>query len=39
MTLISGAGHLPHQEKHEETAAEMLRFLKEDVSPQRGNTD
>jgi len=27
MTLISGAGHLPHQEKHEETAAEMLRFL------------
>jgi len=30
MTLISGAGHLPHQEKHEETAAEMLRFLKEE---------
>jgi len=29
MVLISGAGHLPHQEKHEETAAEMLRFLKE----------
>jgi len=29
MTLISGAGHLPHQEKHEETATEMLRFLKE----------
>jgi pimeloyl-ACP methyl ester carboxylesterase len=29
MTLISGAGHLPHQEKHEETAAEMLRFLEE----------
>jgi len=29
MTLISGAGHLPHQEKHEETAVEMLRFLKE----------
>jgi pimeloyl-ACP methyl ester carboxylesterase len=29
MTLISGAGHLPHQEKYEETAAEMLRFLKE----------
>jgi pimeloyl-ACP methyl ester carboxylesterase len=29
MTLISGAGHLPHQEKCEETAAEMLRFLKE----------
>jgi pimeloyl-ACP methyl ester carboxylesterase len=29
-SLISGAGHLPHQEKHEETAAEMLRFLKED---------
>jgi pimeloyl-ACP methyl ester carboxylesterase len=27
MTLISGAGHLPHQEKHEETAAHMLRFL------------
>jgi pimeloyl-ACP methyl ester carboxylesterase len=27
MTIISGAGHLPHQEKHEETAAEMLRFL------------
>jgi len=25
MTLISGAGHLPHQEKCEETAAEMLR--------------
>ena len=29
MTLIPGAGHLPHQEKYEETAAEMLRFLKE----------
>jgi len=29
MALISGAGHLPHQEKYEETAAEMLRFLKE----------
>jgi pimeloyl-ACP methyl ester carboxylesterase len=29
MTLISGAGHLPHQEKHEETAAQMLRVLKE----------
>jgi len=29
ITLIAGAGHLPHQEKHEETAAEMLRFLKE----------
>jgi pimeloyl-ACP methyl ester carboxylesterase len=27
MTLISGAGHLPHQEKSEETAAEILRFL------------
>jgi pimeloyl-ACP methyl ester carboxylesterase len=27
MTLISGAGHLPHQEKPEETAAQMLRFL------------
>jgi pimeloyl-ACP methyl ester carboxylesterase len=27
MTLISGAGHLPHQEKHEETTTEMLRFL------------
>jgi len=27
MTFISGAGHLPHQEKYEETAAEMLRFL------------
>ena len=30
MTLIPGAGHLPHQEKPEETAAEMLRFLKEE---------
>ena len=30
MTLIPGAGHLPHQEKSEETAAEMLRFLKEE---------
>jgi pimeloyl-ACP methyl ester carboxylesterase len=39
MVVISGAGHLPHQEKYEETAAEMLRFLKEDVSPQCGNTD
>jgi len=29
MTLIAGAGHLPHQEKYEETAAEMLRFLEE----------
>lgn len=29
MTLISGAGHLPHQEKYEETAAHMLRFLEE----------
>jgi len=29
MTLISGAGHLPHQEKHEETAAQMLRVLNE----------
>jgi pimeloyl-ACP methyl ester carboxylesterase len=29
MTLIPGAGHLPHQEKYEETAAEMLRFLTE----------
>jgi pimeloyl-ACP methyl ester carboxylesterase len=29
VTLISGAGHLPHQEKYNETAAEMLRFLKE----------
>jgi len=29
MTLISGAGHLPHQEKYEETAAHMLRFLAE----------
>jgi len=29
MTLIPGAGHLPHQEKYEETAAQMLRFLKE----------
>ena len=29
MTLISGAGHLPHQEKYEETAAQMLQFLKE----------
>jgi pimeloyl-ACP methyl ester carboxylesterase len=27
LSLISGAGHLPHQEKHEETAAKMLRFL------------
>jgi len=27
MTLIPGAGHLPHQEKYEETAAQMLRFL------------
>jgi len=27
MTLISGAGHLPHQERYNETAAEMLRFL------------
>jgi len=27
VTLISGAGHLPHQEKYEETAAEMLRFM------------
>ena len=27
MTLISGAGHLPHQEKYEETAAQMLRFM------------
>jgi pimeloyl-ACP methyl ester carboxylesterase len=27
MTLISGAGHLPHQEKPEETAAQMLQFL------------
>ncbi|MDR0494505.1 MAG: alpha/beta hydrolase [Treponema sp.] len=25
--LIAGAGHLPHQEKPAETAAEMLRFL------------
>jgi pimeloyl-ACP methyl ester carboxylesterase len=31
VTLISGAGHLPHQEKYEETAAQMLRFLKEDL--------
>jgi pimeloyl-ACP methyl ester carboxylesterase len=30
MTLIPGAGHLPHQEKPEETAAQMLRFLKEE---------
>jgi len=29
MTLISGAGHLPHQEKCEETAAHILRFLEE----------
>jgi len=29
LTLIAGAGHLPHQEKHEETAAQMLKFLKE----------
>jgi len=27
ITLISGAGHLPHQEKYEETAAQMLRFI------------
>ena len=27
--LIPGAGHLPHQEKPAETAAEMLRFLPE----------
>jgi pimeloyl-ACP methyl ester carboxylesterase len=30
MTIISGAGHLPHQEKYEETAAYILRFLKEE---------
>jgi len=30
ITLIAGAGHLPHQEKPAETAAEMLRFIKED---------
>jgi pimeloyl-ACP methyl ester carboxylesterase len=29
LSIIAGAGHLPHQEKHEETLAEMLRFLKE----------
>jgi len=29
LTLIAGAGHLPHQEKHEETATQMLRFMKE----------
>jgi len=28
-TLIPGAGHLPHQEKPAETAAEILRFLRE----------
>ena len=27
LTLISGAGHLPHQEKPEETATQMLQFL------------
>jgi pimeloyl-ACP methyl ester carboxylesterase len=30
LSLIAGAGHLPHQEKHEETAVRMLRFLKEE---------
>jgi pimeloyl-ACP methyl ester carboxylesterase len=33
MTIIAGAGHLPHQEKCNETAAEMLRFLKEYYPP------
>jgi len=28
--LIDGAGHLPHQEKPAATAAEILRFLRED---------
>ena len=28
-SLIPGAGHLPHQEQPEETAAKMLQFLKE----------
>jgi pimeloyl-ACP methyl ester carboxylesterase len=27
ITLIPGAGHLPHQEKYEETAAHMLQFI------------
>jgi pimeloyl-ACP methyl ester carboxylesterase len=27
LETIAGAGHLPHQEKPEETAAAMLRFL------------
>ena len=27
LTVIPGAGHLPHQEKPEETAAAMLKFL------------
>jgi pimeloyl-ACP methyl ester carboxylesterase len=29
-TFIAGAGHLPHQEKPDICAAEMLRFLKEE---------
>jgi pimeloyl-ACP methyl ester carboxylesterase len=32
-SLIAGAGHLPHQEKYEETAAKMLRFIKEVYPP------
>jgi len=28
-TLIPGAGHLPHQEKPDASAAEILRFLQE----------
>jgi len=29
-TFINGAGHLPHQEKPDATAAEIIRFLKEE---------
>jgi len=38
MTLIAGAGHLPHQEKPAETAAEMLRFITEDLTQRHGGT-
>ena len=31
-TVISGAGHLPHQEKPAETASEILRFLDQGVT-------
>jgi len=37
-TFISGAGHLPHQEKPDATASEVIKFLQEDLTQRHRGT-